>query len=160
DAEATDLAVRHATSYRRWLSQAGTEWATLSTGVERTPHFTALNNVRWALEWSFGQSGDVGIGIGLAAAAAPVFLAMSLLTECLRWSERAIRALDDRSRGAVQETHLQAAMGVSLMFTRGGQDAARVALNRSLAIAEAGGGRLEEGRAVGPLSMVYLPPGI
>ena len=159
DAEATDLAVRHATYYRRWLEQAGTEWATLSTGVERTPHFAALNNVRAALEWSFGESGDVGIGIGLAAAAAPVFLAMSLLTECLRWSERAIRALDERSRGAVQETHLQAAMGVSLMFTRGGQDAARVALNRSLAIAEAGGGPIEEVRVLGPLSMFYLRTG-
>jgi predicted ATPase len=99
DAEATDLAVRHATYYRRWLEQTGTEWATLSTGVERTPHFAALNNVRAALEWSFGQSGDVGIGIGLATAAAPVFLAMSLLTECYRWSERAILALDERSRG-------------------------------------------------------------
>jgi hypothetical protein len=131
----------------------------LSTGVERTPHFAALNNVRAALEWSFGEGGDVGIGIGLAAAAAPVFLAMSLLTECLRWSERAIRALDERSRGAVQETHLQAAMGVSLMFTRGGQDAARVALNRSLAIAEAGGGPIEEVRVLGPLSMFYLRTG-
>ena len=44
-----------------------------------------------------------GIGIGLAAAAAPVFLAMSLLPECHRWSERAMLALDDgdtrRSRG-------------------------------------------------------------
>ena len=159
DAEATDLAVRHATYYRRWLEQTGTEWATLSTGVERTPHFAALNNVRAALEWSFGQSGDVGIGIGLATAAAPVFLAMSLLTECYRWSERAILALDERSRGGLQETHLQTALGVSLMFTRGGQDAARVALNRSLAIAEARGGPLDEVRVLGPLSLFYLRTG-
>src|ERR1700730_1281575 len=159
DAEATDLAVRHATYYRKWLEQAGTEWATLSTGVERTPHFAALNNVRAALEWSFGQSGDVGIGIGLATAAAPVFLAMSLLTECYRWSDRAILALDERSRGGLQETHLQTALGVSLMFTRGGQDAARVALNRSLAIAEARGGPLDEVRVLGPLSMFYLRTG-
>src|SRR5262249_37292152 len=116
DAEANDLAVRHATYYRRWLEQTGTEWATLSTGVERTPHFAALNNVRAALEWSFGESGDVGIGIGLAAAAAPVFLAMSLLTECYRWSERAIRALDETNRAGHQEMHLQTALGVSLMF--------------------------------------------
>ena len=90
DAEATDLAVRHATYYQRWLEQAGPEWATLSTGVERTPHFAALNNVRAALEWAFGESGYARIGIGLAAAAAPVFLVMSLLTECHRWSARAI----------------------------------------------------------------------
>jgi predicted ATPase/DNA-binding winged helix-turn-helix (wHTH) protein len=158
-AEATDLAVRHATYYRRWLEQTGAEWATLSTGVERTPHFAALNNVRAALEWSFGESGDLGIGIGLATAAAPVFLAMSLLTECHRWSERAILALDEKGRGGLQETHLQTALGVSLMFTRGGQEAARVALNRSLAIAEACGGSLEEARVLGPLNMFYIRTG-
>ena len=32
DAERADLAVRHATYYRRWLEQTGTEWSTLSTG--------------------------------------------------------------------------------------------------------------------------------
>ena len=159
DAEAAELAVRHATYYKRWLEQTGSEWATLSTGVERTPHFAALNNVRAALEWSFGESGDIGIGIGLAAAAAPVFLAMSLLTECHRWSKRAILALDETGRSGPQEMHLQTALGVSLMFTRGGQDAARVALNRSLTIAEAHGRPLDEVRVLGPLSMFYLRTG-
>ena len=37
DAESADLAVRHATYYRRWLEQTGTEWSTLSTGAERAP---------------------------------------------------------------------------------------------------------------------------
>ena len=87
--------MRHAAYYRRWLEQTGTEWATLSTGTERAPHFAALNNARAALEWCFGESGDVRIGVELAAAAAPVFLAMSLLPECHRWSERALLALDD-----------------------------------------------------------------
>ena len=34
DAEFADLAVRHATYYRRWLEQNGTEWPTLSSGTE------------------------------------------------------------------------------------------------------------------------------
>jgi len=148
--EATDLAARHAAYYRRWLEQAGTEWATLSTGTERTPYFAALNNVRAALEWSFGKSGDVGIGIGLATAAAPVFLAISLLTECHRWSERAIAALDDAIRGDFDEMHLQAALGLSLMLMRGGTEPARVALNRSLAIAE------ERGDALNQLQLLSL----
>ena len=76
------------------------------------------------------------IGVGLAAAAAPVFLAMSLLPECHRWSERALLALDDASRGGHEEMHLQAGLGISLMFTRGNSEPAHVALNRSLAIAE------------------------
>ena len=134
--EANELAVRHAAYYRRWLEQTGTEWTTLSTGTERSPHFAALNNVRAALEWCFGENGNVPAGIGLAAAAAPVFLTMSLLIECHRWSERAIRALDDATRSGPEEMHLEAALGVSLMLTRGNSEAARSALCRSLAIAD------------------------
>ena len=150
DAELADLAVRHATYYRRWLEQTGAEWPTFSTGAQRAPHFAALNNVRAALEWCFGANGNVEIGVGLAAAAAPVFLAMSLLTECHRWSERAILALEDATRGGREEMHLQAALGVSLMFTRGNSEAARVALNRSLAIAE------ERGDAPSQLQLLSL----
>jgi len=159
DAELADLAVRHATYYRRWLEQTGTEWSTLSTGVERAPHFAALNNVRAALEWCFGVNGNAEIGVGLAAAAAPVFLTMSLLTECHRWSERALLALDDAARGGLEEMHLQAAVGVSLMFTRGGRDAAGVALNRSFAIAEERGDALDQLRLLGPLNMFHLRTG-
>ena len=150
DAELADLAARHATYYRRWLEQTGAEWPTFSNGAQRAPHFAGLNNVRAALEWCFGAGGDIDIGVGLAAAAAPVFLAMSLLTECHRWSELAILALDDAARGGAEEMHLQAALGVSLMFTRGNSEAARVALNRSLAIAE------ERGEAPDQLQLLNL----
>jgi predicted ATPase len=159
DAELADLAVRHATYYRRWLEQTGTEWPTLSTGAERAPHFAGLNNVRVALEWCFGVNGNAAVGAGLATAAAPVFLAMSLLPECHRWSERGLLALDDATRGGLEEMHLQAAMGVSLMFTRGGRDAARVALNRSFAIAQERGDALDQLRLLGPLNMFYLRTG-
>jgi predicted ATPase/DNA-binding winged helix-turn-helix (wHTH) protein len=156
DAEQADLAVRHAAYYRRWLEQSGTDWPNLSTGAERAPHFAALNNVRAALEWCFGTNGNADIAVGLAVAATPVFLAMSLLPECHRWSERAILALDDGARGGIEEMHLQAAMGVSLMFMRGGRDAARVALNKSFAIAEEHGDALDQLRLLGPLNMFHL----
>ncbi len=159
DAELGDLAVRHAAYYRRWLEQSGTDWQSLSTGTERSPYFAALNNVRAALEWCFGANGKVEVGIGLAAAAAPVFLAMSLLPECHRWSERAILALDDDTRGGVEELHLQAALGTSLMHIRGEIDAAQGALNRSLAIAEEHGDALEQVRLLGSLHMFHLRGG-
>jgi predicted ATPase/DNA-binding winged helix-turn-helix (wHTH) protein len=159
DAEAADLAVRHAAYYRRWLEQTGIDWPNLATGEERTPHFAAINNVRAALEWCFGPDGNADIGIGLAIAAAPVFLAMSLLPECHRWSERAIFALDDAALGGLDEMHLQAALGVSLMFTRGGRDAARIALERSFAIAEERGDALDQVHLLGPLNMFHLRTG-
>ncbi|MFK4521246.1 putative ATPase/DNA-binding winged helix-turn-helix (wHTH) protein [Bradyrhizobium japonicum] len=133
------LAARHATYYRRWLEQAGTTWATVPSADERAIHFSALHNVRAALDWCFGANGDASIGIALAAAAAPIFLAMSLLIECRRWSERALLAIDPPARGSAGEMHIQAALGLTLMFTRGGSEAARAALSRSLAIAEARG---------------------
>ena len=122
----------------------------MSNAAERAPHFASLHNVRAALEWCFGANGDAEIGIGLVAAAAPVFLAMSLLTECHRWSERAILALDDVTRGGAEEMHIQAALGLSLMFTLGNSEAARVALDRSLAIAEERNGRPQSAAIAGP----------
>lgn len=137
DAELAGLAVRHATFCRRWLEKTGVNWSTPSAGAERTPaFFSGLNNVRAALESCFGVNGNVVVGVGLAAAAAPVFLAMSLLSECYRWSQQAILALDDATRGGFEEMHLQAALGISSMQIHGGSEGARVALSRSLAIAE------------------------
>jgi hypothetical protein len=155
DIEFAELAVRHATYYRRWLEQAGTEWSTLSTGLERAPHFAGLNNVRAALEWCFGVNGNAEVGVGLAAAAAPVFLAMSLLPECHRWSERAILALDNAARGGAQEMHLQAGLGLSLIFTRGESEAARAAVSRGLAIAEQRGDAPDQLQLLGLLHMFH-----
>jgi hypothetical protein len=111
------------------------------------------------LEWCFGVNGDRAIGVGLAAAAAPIFLAMSLLPECHRWSERAIRALDDTTRGGSEEMHLQAAMGISSIQMRGGGDAARMALNRSLAIAEECSDVLHQTALLGMLHMFHFRSG-
>jgi predicted ATPase/DNA-binding winged helix-turn-helix (wHTH) protein len=159
DAERAELATRHATYYRRWLEQSGTELPTYADGTQLAPHFAGLNNVRSALEWCFGADGNAEIGVGLAAAAAPVLLTMSLLPECQRWSERALLALDEKSRGGREEMQLRASLGLSLMFTRGHTDAAGAALNRSLAIAEARGDHLNELGLLGPLHMYHLRRG-
>ncbi|RWE44089.1 MAG: transcriptional regulator [Mesorhizobium sp.] len=158
DAELTELAARHATYYLRWLEETGTEWPTLSSAAQRALHLAGLANVRAALEWCFGPGGNTRLGIRLATAAAPVLLSMSLLTECRRWTAQAILALDG-THGGPDEMRLQAASGVSLMFTRGGQDAARVALNRSLAIAEERGNALDQLQVLGPLQMFHLRTG-
>lgn len=149
----SDVSTRHANYFRRWLEQAGSEWETLSTGTERAPYFAALNNVRAALEWCFGKNGNISIGVELAAAATPVFLAMSLLVECQRWSERALLALDDSRRGSREEMQLQAGLGISTMFMRGNVDPVHAALSRSLEIAEQ---RREAFHMVGMLGMLQL----
>jgi predicted ATPase/DNA-binding winged helix-turn-helix (wHTH) protein len=155
-AEQAELAARHAAWCRRWLEQIGAERPTLSNPSERAPHLAGLGNVRAALDWCFGPDGDAGLGVRLAAAAAPVFVALSLLTECHRWSERAIGALDDATRGGLEEMQLQSALGMALMFTHGQGDAALVALNRGLALAEAQGDVLNQVRLLGPLHVFHM----
>ena len=159
DAERTEMAVRHAAYYRRWLEQFGADWPTLSTGTERAPHFAALNNVRAALEWCFGAKGNIEIGVGLAAAAAPVFLAMSLLPECHRWSQRALLALDDTMRGGSEEMHLQAGLGISSMYTMGSSEQSHAALTRGLELAEKLCDPVEQFRLIGQLHSFYRRAG-
>ncbi|SEM18156.1 Predicted ATPase [Bosea lupini] len=155
-AEKAAISRRHAGYYRRWLQQTEEEWRSLTTGAERQPYFAGLNNARLALEWCFGEDGDVPGGIALAAAATPVFLAMSLLPECQRWSQRAIQALDATSGGGLEEMQLQAHLGLSLMYTSGHGEAPRAALERAVWIAAANGDRLSEARLLGPLFFYHF----
>jgi predicted ATPase/DNA-binding winged helix-turn-helix (wHTH) protein len=136
DAESAALSARHATYYWQWLEQNEGERSTLSSAAERAPHLAELGNVRAALERCFGDHVNAEIGVRLASAATHFFLTMSLLNESHRWAERAILALSDATRADREEMRLQAALGLSLMFTRGTVERARAALNRSLAVAE------------------------
>ena len=144
DPEIANLATQHATYFKRWLEQSGKEWAMSSSGVERESYFADLNNVRAALEWCFGEGGDLEIGIALAVSAAPVFLAMSLLPECYRWSQRAIAALSDMADHESDKTQLDAHLEMKLRaalagsVTAGGGTAAEIesAWTRTLDVAE------------------------
>jgi predicted ATPase len=159
DAELAALAGRHAAYYRDWLTQIGTDTPALSGATERLPLLSGLDNVRAALEWCFGPDGDTGLGVELAAAAAPVFLAMSLLPECHRWSRLAIEALTDATCGGGEEMRLQTALGMSLMFMQASSDLALSALDRSLAIAEQRGDALAQLQVLGPVHMFQLRVG-
>jgi predicted ATPase/DNA-binding winged helix-turn-helix (wHTH) protein len=158
-AERVSLAVRHANYYRQWLKQHDAETPIISKGVAQAPDFAAINNVRAALEWCFDANGDAQVGIALAADAAPVFSAMSLLTECHRWAAQAIGALNDATRGGFDEMHLQAALGLSLLLMRGSTEAARVALNRGLTIAEERGDMLRQLQLLAPLNGYHFTIG-
>jgi predicted ATPase/DNA-binding winged helix-turn-helix (wHTH) protein len=128
--ELEEMARRHAEYYRGLL---GTILGEVETGPV---HVANLGNARAALEWCFGPRGDSAIGIGVAAAFAPVFHETSMIAERHRWSERAILALDDATRGGAEEMRLQASFGGTSMHMHGQTDVAHAALSRSLAIAE------------------------
>lgn len=133
--EADQLARRHAEFFRDMLRpfMAGP----LVAPDELPGYAREIDNLRVALNWAFAAGKDnADIGIGLAAAAVPILLATSMLPECLRWSERALLALGADQRGTVEEMRLQAGLGYSMIYMYGGDDGARAALERSLAIAE------------------------
>ncbi|MER8898370.1 winged helix-turn-helix domain-containing protein [Mesorhizobium sp. M0676] len=160
DFDLRDLAARHAAYYQKLLEQTGTEWQTRMGTPEGASHVSDINNARMALEWCFGVDGDPAIGCQLAIAAAPIFLGMSLLAECHRWCARALFALTSSRRlGGKDEMYLQAAMGTSLMYTTGNNDAAEQALRRSLSIAEGIGDELNQLRLLGMLYSFRLRVG-
>ncbi len=153
--EFAGLAARHAVYYGHWLAQAEADGSKLSNPVERASRLAELGNVRAALEWSLAPGGDGAIGAALAAAAAPVLLALSLPAECRSWCEQALAALDESARGQADEMRLQSALGLSLMFTDSSSERAQGALNRSLEIAETRGDPLAQLRLLAPLHMFH-----
>ena len=134
--ETGSAARRHAEYFSDLLEDVGARSALASGGHSFIPYADHLPNVRAALDWSFSESGDRALAIRLAAAAAQFFLELTLLTECYRWTQQAIAAIDGSSAGGLHEMELQAALGVSEMFTRGNTPQVRTAFDRSLALAE------------------------
>lgn len=94
-----------------------------------------LANARAALECAFGAR-DAGIAIALTVGSIPIFLELSLLNECHKWSSAALLLLDDTMRGSRQEMVLQEAVAVSSTWTRGNSSDVRAAIVRALEIAQ------------------------
>jgi predicted ATPase/DNA-binding winged helix-turn-helix (wHTH) protein len=143
--EADCIAARHADFLTRVLE---------SKSVDRFEFGGYLGNVRAALEWSFGPGGNDSAAIGLAAAAAQLFLAMSLLSECRTWMERAIdRITTDCDLRHRMEIH--ASLALSLMFTEGNSERVRDAFQSALAFAERREDSYQQLRLLSGLSMYF-----
>ena len=134
--EADLAARRHAEFFQGFLKAIDANTPIFSDARGFGAYSEHLGNVRAALEWNFSDRGDLRLGIALAAAAAPLFLEMSLLTECRRWAERALDARDAAVGDPRIEMELQASLGLSLMYTEGNGEAVLAALTRALDLAE------------------------
>ncbi|SPP93954.1 ATP-binding protein [Bradyrhizobium vignae] len=133
--EADRVARAHAEYFRDFLHDI----ALKSTGMQGAggflPYADHLPNVRAALTFSFSERGDRTVGVDLAASAAQFFLELTLLMECCRWTQQALASLDTSAVDSRKEMTLQAALGVSLMFTQGNTEAVRSAFTRGLQLA-------------------------
>jgi predicted ATPase/DNA-binding winged helix-turn-helix (wHTH) protein len=131
--EVEALARRHAVYYRDLLLAGGSPADRKSFAATLAPE---LDNIRAALSWAFAPDGDMSIAVALAEGAAPIWLEMSLLSECQAWMEKALDILGPADRGSRRELVLQTAFGRALMFSQGMSERAREAVARASELAE------------------------
>lgn len=129
------MARRHAEYYLRVFEGAAAEWDTLPTTQWLAQYDRHLDNVRAALDWALSPAGDVTIGVALAVAAIPLWMHLSMMEECRMRAERALAGLP-RGSAPRSAMHLEAALGLALMYTKGAVPETRAALLDALAIAE------------------------
>jgi predicted ATPase/DNA-binding winged helix-turn-helix (wHTH) protein len=130
--EFEQMARRHLEYYRDLFERIETEWETRPTVEWRAEYTCQIDDARAALAWAFGPGGDAATGVALAVASVPLWLEMSLLSECCGWMQAAIARLDDAAAIASrQEMKLESALGHSLMFTQGMNSRAHAALTRA-----------------------------
>jgi len=114
--ERDEISRRHAEYYRDLLEAARKGRAPANSSPNTL--LAEIDNIRAALTWAFSPGGNASMGVALAAASAPVWLGLSLLTECRDWMRKAIGVLDADSRTTRIEMVLQSALASSQIFTR------------------------------------------
>ena len=92
-AEVDHFARRHAEFYRNLFEYAEAELETRPTAEWLVAYRPHLDDLRAALDWAFSPSGDAGVGVALTAATVPLWMRLSLLTECRARVEQAIAGL-------------------------------------------------------------------
>jgi predicted ATPase/DNA-binding winged helix-turn-helix (wHTH) protein len=131
------VARRHAEYYRDLLERAEAEWEIRPTAEWLGAYARHTDNMRAALDWAFSSSGDAAVGVALTAAAVPLWFQQSLMLECRGRVERALASLEPGSgRGDRREMRLLAALGASLMQTKGPAPDTTAAWAKALEIAE------------------------
>ncbi len=108
--EREQLARRHAEYYRDLFERAETELERRPAAEWLAEYGRKIDNLRAALDWAFSTDGDASIGVALAAASAPIWLEMSMLTECQSWMAKAVSLVDAGHWGSRQEMVLQCAL--------------------------------------------------
>lgn len=131
------IARRQAEYFRDLFEQAEAEWETRPTAEWLADYARQIDNLRAALDWAFSPSGDASIGAALTTAAVPLWMHLSLMDECRSRVEEVFAAPGaEPSRDALRAMKLRAALGASLIYTRGQAPETLEAWSRALAAAE------------------------
>lgn len=104
----------------------------------RTHHAAELNDLRSALAWAFGDTGDGALGVKLTVAAIPFWNKLSHVEECRNAIERARLQRFVVHRSAYDDLVLDMELGRTLFQTRGPLPEGRAIWVRILDYAERG----------------------
>ena len=133
--EAEAIARRHASYFVSFLNAT---IASPNFEIDNADNYAPyMGDVRKSLAFSFSASGDVSVGVELAALAGPLFLELSLFAECKHWCQQAMGALREQERGTRRELELREALAFASMWTRGTSAEVRTAIEQGLKLAEA-----------------------
>ena len=132
------LARRHAEYQCTLCERTELEWGTRPPVDWLAVYGHQIDNVRLALDWAFSPSGDAGIGMTLAVAAVPLWLHLSLVTECRARVEQAIAHLGPQvPSDPRRDMRLFLALGHTFLHSRDiGSPDMNVALTKALELAE------------------------
>ena len=128
---------RHAEYYRDLFEKAATELETRPVAEWLAAYKPRIDNLRAALDWAFAPDGAPSVGVALTVAAVPLWMHLSVLDECRGRVEQALSNLgSSTSRGTREEMQLYAALGASLIYTKGPGPESGSAWTNALQIAE------------------------
>jgi predicted ATPase len=135
--ELDDVARRHAEYCRELFERAEVELDVRSAADWLASYGSQIDNARRALDWTFSPRGDAALGATLVAATVPLWVHLSLMTECRSRVERALAARGQIPPDVRRDMRLFLALGTALWHTRGvGHPDMPAALTKALDLAE------------------------
>jgi predicted ATPase/DNA-binding winged helix-turn-helix (wHTH) protein len=93
---------RHAVYFREFLEGMQIDCAVVTVPELMARYAPEIDNVRAALNWSFGPDGQLQMGVALAAASVSLWTLLSLFWECRDWTGRALAHLGETCRLATR----------------------------------------------------------
>lgn len=131
------VALRHAGYCLDLLHCVELDWQ--GQAAERKPPMLddLAGNIRTAIDWAYSPAGDAMLAVRLAAAAAPLWMHLSMANECRQQIDRALAALEalpERERSL--DMRLLTAQGLALLSTMSAGPEARKVFEQALEIAE------------------------
>lgn len=95
--ESAALKRHHARYFRDRFATAFAEWFESSDGTWWSTYVPEHENVRAALDWAFGETGDAALGIALAGTSGELWKHYAARREGRQWIEKALARVDERT---------------------------------------------------------------